>query len=234
VNPLIDTTEQEKKKRDKSALLLFLLEFEYDRASLRYKRLSTGRYVSPRAVKRAINRVIVNTQIEIRAVTEQLTKGQITIGEWQYRMSAELKNLHVSGAMAARGGPANMAGADYLRAARELKSQYRYLQRFADAIEAGQLDAKAIQNRAASYVRSQHKTYEGSRRDGAIATGFDEERNLLGPTERHCTTKLRIGCKELTAKGWQPLGAMPIPGDRQCLMGCACMLKFRRRPLPTF
>src|SRR5438874_2001637 len=100
--------------------------FEWDKVSQRYRRLATGKFVSPRAVKRGIQIVIRNAQAEISAVTQQMIDGHSTISEWQYRMSAELKNLHVSGAMAARGGPANMTGTDYLRAARELKSQYRY------------------------------------------------------------------------------------------------------------
>lgn len=219
---------------DKQAAALLLLAvrkgFEWDADALRYRRLSTGRFVSQRAVRLAIRRSIKISGEEMKALSEQVASGEITVGEWQARMSFEVKNLHVSSAMAARGGPANMTPADYLRAGRELKFNYGRLEIFAREIEDRKLTRKQIKNRTAMFIASAWGTYEGGRRDGAVAAGFDEERNVLGDRIKHChDTTQRQGCVELTRLGWIRIGTMPQPGRRACLTGCGCFMKFRKR-----
>jgi hypothetical protein len=203
-------------------------EFQWDRKSLRYRR--NGKFVSERAVKLGVRRVIRASQAEMRAVTDEMIRGEITVGDWQARFAGELKNAHVSGAMAGQGGPANMTREDYLRVGRGLKLQYRYLDRFARQVRAGELTDDQTRRRAEMYVNSMNGAYEGGRRASAVAAGFDQERNVLGKREKHCTTKVRVGCTELTKRGWVQIESMPLPGSRNCLSGCGCSLKFRRRP----
>jgi hypothetical protein len=203
-------------------------EFTYDRRALRYRR--AGKFVSSRAVKLAVRRVIRNAQAEMRAVTDQMIGGKLTVGEWRDRFRHELKNLHVSGAMAGQGGPASMTPGDYLRAGREIKSQYRYLDRFARQAAAGELSNATIRSRAAMYVNSMNGAYESGREASAIGAGYDEVRNVLGDRRDHCRTNVRVGCLDLTRQGWAAIGSIPVPGKRQCLTGCGCTLKFRKSP----
>jgi len=52
--------------------------------------------------------------------------------------------------------------------------------------------------------------------------GFSEESNELGEAD-HCD-----GCLEETSKGWQPIGTISMPGDRQCTVRCKCTMRYRR------
>jgi hypothetical protein len=202
-------------------------QFTWDAERLRYRR--NGRFVSDRAVKLAVRRVIRNSANEMRVLADQVGRGEITIQEFQSRFASELKNLHVSGAAAGQGGLNTMARNDYLRVGRGLKEQYRYLERFAQQIKAGNLTAQQVRTRAEMYVNSMNAAHESGRRDSAIGAGFDEEKNLLGVREHHCTTKDRPGCRELTARGFVPIGTLTAVGQRQCLSWCGCSLKFRKR-----
>lgn len=202
-------------------------EFSFDRKVLRYRR--AGKFVSERAVKLAVRRVIRASQAEMRALGESMARGEIDVAEFQSRLASELKNLHVSGAMAGQGGPANMTAADYLRVGRGLKVQYRHLNNFARQIAAGELTRAQIRARTDMYARSMNGAFEGGRRDSAVAAGYRYERNVLGKNENHChDSAFRVGCIELTAKGWQQIGTMPLPGSRTCLSNCLCSMKFRR------
>jgi hypothetical protein len=202
-------------------------DFQWDKRQLRYRR--AGKFVSERAVKLAIRRVIRTSQAEMRALGESMARGEIDVAEFQSRFASELKNLHVSAAMAGQGGPANMTSADYLRVGRGLKSQYRYLNNFARQIGNGELNRQQIRMRSEMYIRSSNGAYEGGRRDSAIAAGYRYEKNVLGKNENHCHTgPIREGCIEVTARGWQMIGMMPLPGQRRCLSMCFCSLKFKR------
>lgn len=209
-------------------------QFVWDAKFARYRRVATGQWVSDRAVKLGVRRVIRQSQAEMRRLTDLLAKREITIRDWQGRMASELKNLHVSGAMAGGGGMANMTPADYGRVGRRLRFEYERLAQFARDVKARKLTPRQVAARVEMYVAGMNGTYEGVRRDKAIAAGFVEEKNLLGAREHHCHTLARVGCEELTARGWGPIGQMPLPGYRQCLNGCGCTLKFRKRPRPQF
>jgi hypothetical protein len=141
-----------------------------------------------------------------------------------------LKNLHVSGAMAGAGGMANMTAVDYGRVGQRLRFEYRRLAQFARDVKARKLTRDQVTARVEMYVAGLNGTFEETRREKAIAAGFTLERNVLGKNENHCRTGDRIGCPELSAQGWGPIGNMPAPGRRQCLSRCFCRMTYRKRP----
>ncbi len=203
-----------------------LSAFTWDARNLRYRR--AGQFVSARTVKLAVRRVIRGSQADMRELTDQLIAKDITVADWRARMQGEVKNLHVAGAMAGQGGPANMTPSDYLRVARALKAQYRYLRRFAEQVDAGELDNATIRRRSEMYVNGMNGAYEAGRQASAIAAGYTYERNVLGDRHDHCRDGERPGCFDLTRRGWVAIGTMPPIGARQCLSGCGCSLKFKR------
>lgn len=203
-------------------------QFIWDPDRLQYRR-PNGQFVSVRAVKLGIRRVIRATQAEMQSLTNQMMRGELSLSDWQARFTNELKNMHVSAAMAGQGGAANMTRNDYLRVGRALKSQYRYLDRFVKQIKAGELSPSRIAARSNMYVNGMNGSYEDGRQSSAIAAGYDEVRNVLSLKEKHCHTGVRVGCPELSQQGWVAIGTMPVPGQRQCLSGCGCALKFRKR-----
>jgi len=202
-------------------------KFSWDKQAQRY-RLPSGRFVKETAVKQATFRVIRNSQAEMQRLTAQLNRGELTIDNWRARFASELKNLHVSGAMAGGGGMANMTQSDYGRVGQEMRFQYGRLDRFTAAIKAGELTDKQIEARTNLYVASLSKTFEASRRAKA-AEVMQEEKNVLGKTDAHCGV-----CIEQTKRGWTPIGYLVPIGARTCLSLCKCRYVFRKTPATKF
>jgi len=206
-----------------SATVSIRSKFAWDKDAQRY-RLANGRFVKETAVKQATLRTIKSSQAEMQRLTTQLNRGELTIENWCTRFASELKNLHVSGAMAGGGGMANMTQADYGRIGQELRFQYRRLGNFAAQIKAGELTDKQIEGRTNLYVASMNKTFEAARRTKA-AEVMQEERNILGATDQHCAV-----CIEQTARGWVPIGLLVPIGARTCMANCKCRYSFRKTP----
>jgi hypothetical protein len=150
-------------------------------------------------------------------------------------MAGEIKNLHTSAAMAGAGGMAAMTPQDYGRVGARLRFEYERLAQFARDLKDRQFTAGALMARVDMYVNAASASHEAARRDGAVRNGFDEERNLLGASERHCSAKdrknaTRPGCVEETARGWVAIGMLSPVGHRLCISNCACSLDFRKSP----
>ncbi len=186
--------------------------------------LASGRFVKATAVKRATMQVIRQSQAEMRSLTQQLNRGELTIENWRARFASELKNVHVSNAMAGAGGMGNMTQSDYGRVGQELRFQYQRLNGFAAKLKAGELSEAQAEARAEMYVASGNKTFEAARRAKASEV-FTEERNVLGATDKHCE-----GCLAETARGWVPIGMLMPPGERNCMALCKCRYAFRKSP----
>lgn len=202
-------------------------KYSYSRATLRYRNNLTGQWVKAREVKRAVNATIASAQKEMRLLASDMAKRRITLGQWQERFAAEIKNLHVSNAMAGAGGMGQMAAQDYGRVGQRLRFEYERLAKFAADLKARKFTENELYARVEMYIAAGNVSYEGAKRDGAIAAGYDLEKNVLGKNENHCTTKGGIiGCVEVTALGKQPIGTLPAPGYRRCISRCYCMLRY--------
>lgn len=198
-----------------------LAAFLWDESALRYRSASTGRFISDRAVKQAVNTIIARSKAELRSLAQQAASGELGLTDFQSRMAGELKNLHLTATAAAKGGWGQLTQADFGRVGAELRFQYERLELFVRHIEAGDLSAKQITARTEMYIAAANGTYEGTRRAAAEDGGFTEERNILGQSE-HCDL-----CIQETAKEWQPIGSLIPIGSRTCLSRCKCTLEFR-------
>lgn len=94
----------------------------------------------------------------MEALTQQLLDGDLALADWQEAMKAELRRANKEQFVTGKGGdPALIQPQEYLRLGPELKKQYAYLRRFADAIEQRAADGNSIQfalERAKLYARS--------------------------------------------------------------------------------
>ena len=89
-----------------------LARFGYNPQARRYKDRQTGRFVSAKDVRSAVDAAIDKETSKMRAIAQQLVDGKINLAEWQLQTAALLKNLHVAMALAANGGLANTSNAD--------------------------------------------------------------------------------------------------------------------------
>jgi hypothetical protein len=172
-------------------------------------------------VRTALDKYLQAKSKETAALAEQLRNREITIAGWQAQMRELIANVHLNAALLAKGGKAQMTQADYGRAGSLIKFEYQQLEKFAIQIEQGlPLDGHFLQ-RAGQYAHAARHSYHVIDRREQEGRGKDEERNVLHAGDS-CD-----GCLSADASGWQPLGTLPLPGDRDCKRNCKRTLIYR-------
>lgn len=142
------------------------------------------------------------------SLARQLRAGTIGINDWQSRMRLALKNLHVQSIIISKGGDRTKLGfADWGRVGGFLKSQYRYLNRYAAAIQEKALTTVASGGQvpfySEKYLAFRSKLYGGA----ATATFYQGMFSGLLPQ-------------------------VPRDGQTQCLTNCQCELVFEEGDHP--
>ena len=182
-----------------------------------------GRFISQREIDGAVDRVIQIGAERMRALTGDLQEGKITVASRQTSMAREIKDLHLGAAMIARGGREQMTLGDWGWTGQRIRVQYQYLREFAADIVSGHAKMEGrLQVRAAMYAAAARGTQREMTRRVASRNGREQERNLLGASDRHCGA-----CVSATAQGWVPIGTLPAIGSRTCLSHCRCSMRYR-------
>lgn len=177
-----------------------------------------GRFVSGAAVRQALDDFADAAAVRIERDAQLLQAGLINLPEWQLRMEASLKQIHVASTAIAAGGWAQVTAAEWGVCAARIKAQYRFLERFARQIEDGlPLDGRFLV-RAMSYVSAGSGTFEKVRRRIDLkARPVVLERRLL-----HSMSPCH-SCAIYHAESWQRPGVLPDCGeDCECGMRCRC------------
>lgn len=180
------------------------------------------RFVGERTVRLDLDRYIQDCNRGIDDLAWKLRRGEVSLAEWQLAMREQIKAMHLTSAMVAKGGREQMTQADWGRAGREIRRQYEYLDRFAGQVAKGEwpLDGR-LNTRAKLYGDAARKTYEQQRRAMGIEKSLTEERRILHAQES-CPD-----CIEYAGRGWQPIGSLPVLGDSICRTNCKCTFEFR-------
>lgn len=93
----------------------------------------------------------------------RVVSGDITIQQWTLDFRAQLKDVFRNEYFWGRGGDAAMTFRDWGILGSELKPQYGYMQRFAEAIARGELSEAQIRNRMEMYFKAATQGYERGR-----------------------------------------------------------------------
>lgn len=196
--------------------------YKYNPKSMRYTDRSTGRFVSAKDVRSAVDTVISAETLKIRDVAQQLVAGSINLAEWQIQTQALLKSLHVAMGLAANGGLKNTSNSDLGFIGSQIKEQYKYLRDFAKQIKNGKqkLDGSLVA-RAALYTESARGLYEAVVTRNAGSSGLSMSRSVLGPAD-HCAL-----CVSEAGRGWVKIGSNIPIGQRTCKSNCHCSLEFK-------
>jgi len=199
--------------------------FGFDPASQRFRDLSTGRFVSERAVRDGVDRVADLASARLGELTARFRTGEITAVQWQAEMMAQIKQAHISAALAAYGGRDAMTPARWGTVGQLIRREYAFARAFAADVLAGrQRQNGRMDARARLYGQSIRGTYENIRRREVAAAGLRFERNVLHALES-CA-----GCLAASAQGWVPLGTLPPVGSRTCRGNCRCTLAYTNNP----
>lgn len=191
----------------------------YDSKRKRY-RDAKGRFISPRAVRRQIDRVTEVVRDDLKAIGKSLATGAVTIGAWQILMRDKLKTAHSLVSAIGKGGRKQMTNADWGKVGAGLKKQYSYLNRLAKDIELGKVVAAfQIERRSAAYAMSLRPAYYGLATVAEQAGDAILVRRVINSKE---------GCAECEsyADDFIPIDEMPPIGSLQCSVFCLCTLEF--------
>lgn len=197
-------------------------EYLWNERAAQYTNRKTGRFVSRQVIRDQLDLVIDASSEVMRAVSQQLRAGDISLAEWQTAMMQQVKTTHLASAAMQRGGWQQMSQADFGRVGRVVRTEYGFLRDFAEAIASGKqkLDG-TLTRRAALYGQEGRPTYYTFWDSEMTRRGFDEERSILNPAD-HCND-----CVNEEAKGFQPRGQMIPIGRRQCRSNDRCDVEFR-------
>ncbi len=184
--------------------------FEWDPRSARFRNLRTGRYVSVREVRRAIEAVLDASPVEGWA--EPVADGSMSVGAWHQGMRDEIKRNYLQLYLAGRGGTGMMTARDYGSVGGMIREQYRYLDAFAQEIADGKLSAGQIAMRSAMYINSAREAFERAQRRAVEKTKMDEVRwaEDSSPEVEHCED-----CVALAGRGWLPVKPWPFRSGRR-------------------
>jgi hypothetical protein len=183
--------------------------------------LDDGDLVPADAVRAALRTVVTDSADRLAVLAERFRDGRLDVIAWREAVRQELRTSYGVAASLAQGGVRQMGPSERGVLSGVLREQYGWLDQFALDATTGRVDPQsdAFLARARLYAGQAHQTYEVFARRGAEGRGHTQERNVLG-TADHCAE-----CQALTARGWVPLGSLPLPGSRTCLGNCACTLE---------
>lgn len=134
---------------------------------------------------------------KVAFLSRNLSRGNITVDEWRREMRAQVRNLHMTGAVIGRGGVDNLDAATLRAVDRKVQEQDNYLETWARELEtkaaAGDtLDESAISRRAGMYGTSVSSTvYENN----IAAIGVPGLPQYPGDGHTQCLTKCRCSLK---------------------------------------
>jgi hypothetical protein len=198
-------------------------DFRHSPSTGRYHNVSSGRMVSEREVRDAVDRLADLTSQRLADLSERLLRRDLRLADWQAELMAVLKSAHVAAGVVAHGGAASMDAATYGAIGHRLRDEYQHLRDFAQQLADGTqpLDGRVVA-RAQMYGQGARVAFETIRARDDRERGLDEERNVLH-ADSSCAT-----CKDQSALGYVPIGILLPIGSRSCLSRCRCTITRRR------
>jgi hypothetical protein len=196
----------------------------------RFWNRTVGR-LAPRLRVREVANVVIDAS-KAMDWSAAVTDGSMRVQDWHEAMRAEIRRNYIQQYLAGRGGTGQMTQADWGSVGGSIADQYRYLDRMAREVEAGNLTEGQVRTRVRMYINSSREAYERGQRVAAAEAGLDEVRWVWNPEAEHCED-----CEALNGTGW--LSTKPWPyknggrnmfpgsGDTACLTNCRCHLEYR-------
>jgi hypothetical protein len=200
-------------------------KFTFDPRSQRYRYISgdrRGQFVSTANITRLVEDYMIQQRADVWVITDILLADKMSVNTWQYGIASALKSLHINAYSLGKGGIGRLTEDDMGLISDRLKSEFKYLNKFAREIATGDLSEAQIKNRVAMYVDAAHSQWQQGSQSAAIDNG--------DKFEKWNNTKDEAGCADCKAKGkmgWQPIGSLGVPGvSVRCLSRCRCNLQY--------
>lgn len=126
----------------------------------RYRNTRTGRFMGATEMVTLRDAYVDAKKVAAADLSARLATGDMTVGQWQKAMRADVKSSFIDQYVMAHGGRGTMTQADWGRVGAMVKEQYRYLDGFAKAVADDTLTEAQIRARAGMYHDSSVQAYE--------------------------------------------------------------------------
>lgn len=197
--------------------------YGWDRNAQRFRDLSSGKFVTERAVRDAVDSVADLASRRLGESAARFRAGQISVVQWQSETFATIKDSQIAAALLAYGGRAQMTPERYGFLGSQVKAQYQYArQMVADVLDGEQRLNGRLDSRARLYGQAARSLYENIRRRESASAGMAFEQNHLHASES-CDQ-----CKSMSAARRVPIGSLIPIGQRTCRSSCRCTLSYSR------
>lgn len=186
----------------------FLIGYTWDNKSARYRSGKTGKYVARRDIVFLLQSQVNDIGELVTSTTVSYYEHEIDGSTWQVTMRDLLRRLYSQQSALGAGGWDRMEFLHWTRVGGSLLEAHMRLTNLAYDISAGKVSLAQILQRVAGHVNEARRLFLTADREAAMKSDrvFEERRRLS--SSEHCDD-----CIELAARGWQPLGVLPIPGD---------------------
>lgn len=198
-------------------------DWSYDTQTGRYRNTRNGRFLSEKDALKLTDKLVAKAQADLEQLMLNLSQGLIDLGAWERQFASLIKSVHLAQFILGKGGVKNTYPADFLKIARILKDEYRYLDGFAKDLAAGRLSYAQAVARAKLYLAKSRLSYwTGQQLAQQRGPMPSEMRRHLAPVE-HCQE-----CVIYSLAGWSPIGTLPLPTqDCSCRSNCKCTVEYR-------
>lgn len=160
-----------------------------------------------------------------RAMLKEVTgyvEGRIAMQTWIIGQSETLRREYLQNAALGAGGWDRLTQADYGRIGGKLRAEYARIANLAEQVAAKEVTLPQALNRVHMYQGGARRMFYETERGHLPGAGQGKatiERRVLGEAE-HCGD-----CIAFYDEGWQPVGALPVPGaESECDGNCRCDL----------
>ena len=210
--------------------LLTLNGFTWNPQTQTY-RSNSGTNVNGTAVQRLIVNAGHAAEIEIEtSLQDAIHTGELA--KWRADSMDQLVGLYAASAAAGAGGFNNLNEAqlqDVIGSTDQgLTGAATSLSDIVSGLSSGDVTQPQAVSRAGMNAAVAHSIYQAVRRsshrsarDNAGNLIFLQERNVLTQLAQHCGE-----CPALSDLGNQPIGSLPLPGQRECGPMCRCHLAY--------
>ncbi len=172
--------------------------WQYEQSTRRYREAETGRFLGRDAMIGLRDQFVDKMKERAAGLASELKAGTRTAAEWEAAMRRGIVQTHVDLAVLGRGGRAMMTPSDWGRVGREIRDQFAYLGKFADATP--DLSEAQIAARSGLYVESATASYE---RANAAAAGLPALDQYPSDGQTICGTNCRCSLEIIeTEDGW--------------------------------
>lgn len=201
----------------------FLLsEITYDPRTGRY-RSPYGGFLSHADMKAIINSERQRLESRLLKKANQLINGK-DLGEWERSVAYELKISVIQATILGAGGKENTTAKHYGLAGSELRRQYEFLNKFANAIYNKELSEAQIRQRTRQYSNTVIIAYNQAEHASKKVEEWEGMR-VVSLMAKHCPQ-----CPTYQTFGWIGVDKIiPVGVACQCGGNCQCFVTYRRK-----